>query len=59
MMADHMMHINTGLRPVIREMVQNWSVARRFWNNVLAMLGPVLYGAPGRMNPGTGRLWGR
>jgi cardiolipin synthase len=27
---------------VTREMVQDWSVARRFWNNVLAMLGPVL-----------------
>ena len=31
-----------GSRPVTREMVQQWSVARRFWNNVLAMLGPVL-----------------
>ncbi len=42
MMADHMMHINTGSRLVTREMVRVWSVARCFWNNVLAMLGPVL-----------------
>jgi cardiolipin synthase len=29
-------------RPVTRDMVANWSVARRFWNNTIAMFGPVL-----------------
>jgi cardiolipin synthase len=28
--------------PVSREMVAAWSLPRRFWNNALAMLGPVL-----------------
>ncbi len=29
-------------RAVTREMVEGWSVARRLWNNTMAMLGPVL-----------------
>ena len=29
-------------RPVTREMVRDWSLPRRFWNNTLAMLGPIL-----------------
>ena len=29
-------------RPVTSDMVANWSVGRRFWNNTIAMLGPVL-----------------
>jgi cardiolipin synthase len=28
--------------PVTAEMVSEWSTARRFWNNTIAMLGPVL-----------------
>jgi cardiolipin synthase len=29
-------------RPVTREMVQDWSLPHRLWNNTLAMLGPIL-----------------
>lgn len=29
-------------RPVTAEMVAEWSMARRLWNNTIAMLGPVL-----------------
>ena len=29
-------------RPVTREMVLNWSIPHRLWNNTLAMLGPIL-----------------
>jgi cardiolipin synthase A/B len=29
-------------RPVTREAVEGWSLPRRFWNNTLAMLGPIL-----------------
>jgi cardiolipin synthase len=28
--------------PVTVEMVEQWSVARRLWNNTIAMLGPIL-----------------
>ena len=28
--------------PVTAEMVAQWSMTRRFWNNTIAMLGPVL-----------------
>ncbi len=28
--------------PVTAEMVAHWSIARRFWNNTIAMLGPIL-----------------
>jgi len=29
-------------RPVTREMVRDWSLPHRLWNNTLAMLGPIL-----------------
>ena len=29
-------------RPVTRELVRAWSLPRRFWNNTLALLGPIL-----------------
>jgi cardiolipin synthase len=29
-------------RPVTAEMVAQWGIARRLWNNTIAMLGPVL-----------------
>jgi len=29
-------------RPVTREMVRDWSLGHRLWNNTLAMLGPIL-----------------
>ena len=29
-------------RPVTRDLVREWSLPRRFWNNTLAMLGPIL-----------------
>jgi cardiolipin synthase len=29
-------------QPVTREMVRAWSLPQRFWNNTLAMLGPIL-----------------
>jgi Phosphatidylserine/phosphatidylglycerophosphate/cardiolipin synthases and related enzymes len=29
-------------RPVMAEMVAQWPITRRFWNNAIAMLGPVL-----------------
>ena len=32
----------TQSQPVTLEMVRAWSLPRRFWNNTLAMLGPIL-----------------
>ncbi len=32
----------TSSNPVLLEDIQDWSVLRRFWNNLLGMLGPVL-----------------
>ncbi|MCA9019581.1 MAG: cardiolipin synthase, partial [Planctomycetaceae bacterium] len=29
-------------KEITAEAVANWSIARRFWNNTIAMLGPVL-----------------
>jgi cardiolipin synthase len=41
-MRERQMRYIAKSRPVTREMVQGWSMPRRFWNNTLAMLGPIL-----------------
>jgi len=28
--------------PVTLDQVESWSIARRLWNNAIAMLGPIL-----------------
>lgn len=41
-MRERQMHYLVRSRSVTREMVEGWSLPRRFWNNTLALLGPVL-----------------
>ncbi len=41
-MRERQMHYVARSRLVTREMVAAWSLPRRFWNNSLALLGPVL-----------------
>ncbi len=41
-MRERQMHYLARSRPVTREMVEEWSLPRKLWNNTLALLGPVL-----------------
>ena len=41
-MRERQMQYMARSQPVTREMVEAWSLPRRFWNNSLALLGPVL-----------------
>ncbi len=41
-MRERQMHYLEQSQPVTREMVEAWSLPRKFWNNTLALLGPVL-----------------
>ena len=41
-MRERQMQYRARSHPVTREMVEAWSLPRKFWNNTLALLGPVL-----------------
>ena len=41
-MRERQRHYLEQSRAVTREMVEGWSLPRKFWNNTLALLGPVL-----------------
>jgi cardiolipin synthase A/B len=41
-MRERQMQYLAQSQPVTREMVKAWSLPRKFWNNTLALLGPVL-----------------
>ncbi len=41
-MRERQMDYLEKSRPVTREMLEAWSLPRKFWNNTLALLGPVL-----------------
>ena len=41
-MCERQKHYLDQSRALTREMVEGWSLPRKFWNNTLALLGPVL-----------------
>jgi len=41
-MRDRLLQYLDSSTPVLLENIESWSVQRRFWNNLMGMLGPVL-----------------
>jgi cardiolipin synthase len=41
-MRDRMVQYLGSSSPVLLDDIESWSVQRRFWNNLMGMLGPVL-----------------